>query len=89
MSLASPARDSSDRRFHAGFMDFGLDTEADESESEMPKPATQPGQIRQGVVIGGPFIPESMEVLAVIPFGSSLKVIGRGTKTGKSYDPVS
>src|SRR5258708_39046654 len=54
----------------------------------MPKPATRPEQIRQGVVIGGPFIPEAMEVLAVVPFGSSLKVIGRGAKTGKSYDPV-
>jgi superfamily II DNA or RNA helicase len=29
-----------------------------------------------------------MEVLAVIPFGPSLKVIGRGIKTGQSYDPV-
>ncbi len=54
----------------------------------MSKPATKPEQIRQGVVIGGPFIPESMEVLAVIPFGPSLKVIGRGVKTGQSYDPV-
>jgi hypothetical protein len=29
-----------------------------------------------------------MEVLAVIPFGSALKVIGRGIKTGQSCDPV-
>jgi superfamily II DNA or RNA helicase len=61
---------------------------AAESEGEMTTPATKPEQIRQGIIIGGPFIPESMEVLAVIPFGASLKVIGRGVKTGQSYDPV-
>ena len=54
----------------------------------MARPATRPEQIRQGITIGGPFIPEAMEVLAVIPFGASLKVIGRGIKTGQSYDPV-
>lgn len=54
----------------------------------MSKPTTRPEQIRQGIVIGGPFIPEAMEVLAVVPFGPSLKVIGRGVKTGQSYDPV-
>ena len=54
----------------------------------MSRPATKPEQIRQGITISGPFIPESMEVLAVIPFGTSLKVIGRGIKTGQSYDPV-
>ena len=54
----------------------------------MARPATKPEQIHQGITISGPFIPEPMEVLAVIPFGSSLKVIGRGIKTGQSYDPV-
>ena len=69
-------------------MDSHSDEHTPESESEMPRPATKPEQIRQGITIGGPFIPESMEVLAVIPFGTSLKVIGRGIKTGQSYDPV-
>jgi len=54
----------------------------------MPTPSTTPDQIRQGITISGPFIPEAMEVLHVIPFGTSLKVIGRGAKTGRSYDPV-
>jgi len=49
---------------------------------------TTADQIRQGITISGPFIPEPMEVLAVVPFGTSLKVIGRGAKTGRSYDPV-
>src|SRR5208337_5610787 len=59
-----------------------------ESYLEMATPSTTADQIRQGITISGPFIPEPMEVLAVIPFGSSLKVIGRGIKTGQSYDPV-
>ena len=54
----------------------------------MAVPATRPDQIRQGITISGPFIPEAVEVLWVVPFGSSLKVIGRGTKTGRSYDAV-
>ena len=54
----------------------------------MPLPPTKPDQIRQGITISGLFIPEAMEVLHVIPFVLSLKVIGRGTKTGQSYDSV-
>ena len=69
-------------------MDSHSDEPTAEGEHEMSRPATKPEQIRQGIIIGGPFIPESMEVLAVIPFGLSLKVIGRGIKTGQSYDPV-
>src|SRR5271165_24858 len=59
-----------------------------ESDLEMAITPTTADQIRQGITISGPFIPEPMEVLHVIPFGTSLKVIGRGAKTGRSYDPV-
>lgn len=59
-----------------------------EGESATRRPVTKPEQVQQGVIVSGPFIPESMEVLAVIPFGESRKVIGRGVKTGQSYDPV-
>ncbi len=59
-----------------------------ESDLEMANPPTPPGQIRQGITVSGLFIPEAMEVLHVIPFGSSLKIIGQGAKTGRSYDSV-
>jgi hypothetical protein len=36
----------------------------------------------------GPFIPEPIEVLAVMPLGTSIKIIGRGKKTGLTHDPV-
>lgn len=38
--------------------------------------------------MGGPTLPERIEVLAVIPMGTSLKIIGRGLKTGLTHDPV-
>lgn len=44
--------------------------------------------IRNGSIVSGPTIPESIEVLTTIPMGTSLKVIGRGLKTGSTYDPV-
>jgi superfamily II DNA or RNA helicase len=69
-------------------MQFDSDEKKVKGDPTMLRPVTKPEQIRQGIVIGGPFIPEAMEVLAVIPFGLSLKVIGRGVKTGQSYDPV-
>src|SRR5438445_546549 len=45
-------------------------------------------RIKPGVTVSGPFVPEPIEVLAIVPLGASLKVIGRGTKTGLTHDPV-
>ena len=45
-------------------------------------------RIKPGIIVSGPFIPEPIEVLAVVPLGSSLKVIGRGTQTGLTHDPI-
>lgn len=44
--------------------------------------------IRAGSVIRGPTLPEPVEVLAVVSFGLSLKVIGRGLNTGLTHDPI-
>jgi putative heme-binding domain-containing protein len=44
--------------------------------------------IRVGSVVTGPTLPEPVEVLASVPMGESLKVIGRGRNTGMTYDPV-
>jgi len=49
----------------------------------MPTPNITPGSI-----VSGPTLPESIEVLAVVPMGQSLKVIGRGRRSGQTYDPV-
>jgi hypothetical protein len=44
--------------------------------------------IRPGSIIRGPTLPEPVEVLAVVPLGDALKVIGRGLNTGLTHDPV-
>lgn len=44
--------------------------------------------IRAGSIVRGPTLPEAIEVLALVPFGDALKVIGRGLSTGLTYDPV-
>ncbi|HEX4415844.1 MAG TPA: helicase-related protein [Lacipirellulaceae bacterium] len=44
--------------------------------------------IKPGCLVSGPTLPERIEVLAVVPMGESLKLIGRGTSTGLTYDPV-
>jgi hypothetical protein len=45
-------------------------------------------RIKPGVIVSGPFVPEPIEILAIVPLGASLKVIGRGTKTGLTHDPL-
>jgi superfamily II DNA or RNA helicase len=44
--------------------------------------------IKPGTVVSGPTLPEPIEVLATVPMGESLKVIGRGRSTGLTHDPV-
>jgi len=44
--------------------------------------------IHPGSTVQGPTLPEPIEVLATVPMGDSLKVIGRGMQTGMTYDPV-
>ena len=44
--------------------------------------------IQPGSIVRGPTLPEPIEVLATVPMGDSLKVIGRGTRTGMTHNPV-
>jgi len=54
----------------------------------MPEAALSRSEIRPGVIFSVPFLPESLEVLAVVPMGESLKIIGKGLQTGLARDPV-
>ena len=45
-------------------------------------------EIRVGSVVTGPLLPEPVEVLAIVPLGDSVKLIGKGCKTGLVRDPV-
>jgi hypothetical protein len=45
-------------------------------------------EIHVGSIISGPLLPEPVEVLALIPLGDSVKLIGKGCKTGLVRDPI-
>src|SRR6202140_715845 len=47
-----------------------------------------PPNLRPGSIVRGPTLPEPVEVLALVPLGDSVKVIGRGLQTGLTHDPV-
>ncbi|HEX6985859.1 MAG TPA: DEAD/DEAH box helicase, partial [Planctomycetaceae bacterium] len=44
--------------------------------------------IRPGSVVSGPALPEPIEVIAVVPMGAAVKVLGRGRNTGLAHDPI-
>jgi hypothetical protein len=44
--------------------------------------------LKPGVVIRGPVIPESIQVVSVIPMGASTQVLGKGLETGQFHDPI-
>jgi hypothetical protein len=48
-----------------------------------PKTTIQPGSI-----VPGPTLPEQMEVVALVPLGESLKIIGHRFHTGVTHDPI-
>src|SRR4051794_18280409 len=46
------------------------------------------GVLSAGCIVRGPTLSEPVEVLAVIPMGDAVKLIGRGLRTGLTYDPI-
>jgi hypothetical protein len=47
-----------------------------------------PSSLRAGSIVRGPTLPEAVEVLALVPLGDAVKIIGRGLQTGLTHDPV-
>ena len=45
-------------------------------------------EIHVGSVVTGPLLPEPVEVLAIVPLGDAIKLVGKGCKTGLVRDPV-
>ncbi|HEY7153828.1 MAG TPA: helicase-related protein [Gemmataceae bacterium] len=44
--------------------------------------------LRVGAIVTGPLLPEPVEIVAVIPLGNAVKVLGKGLKSGLLHDPV-
>ncbi len=45
-------------------------------------------QLKPNVIVYGPIFPEPVQVITAIPMGESVKLIGKGLKSGKVHDPV-
>jgi superfamily II DNA or RNA helicase len=44
--------------------------------------------VHVGAVVTGPLLPEPVEVIALVPMGESVKLIGKGLKTWQDRDQV-
>ncbi len=49
---------------------------------------TQFDQLTAGTIVRGPLLPEPVEVITTIPLGPSVKLVGRGVRTGQVHDPI-
>lgn len=45
-------------------------------------------QIKPGSIVIGPMFPEAVQVIVTIPMGESIKLVGKGLKTGKVHEPI-
>src|SRR3954451_7247517 len=46
------------------------------------------GQLKANAILRGALFNEPVQVIAVIPLGSSVKVVGTGLKTGLTHQPI-
>jgi superfamily II DNA or RNA helicase len=44
--------------------------------------------LKAGAIITGPLFPEPVQVIVAIPMGQSVKLVGRGMRTGQVHDPI-
>ena len=45
-------------------------------------------RLKPNAVVRGPLFPEPVQVLAITTLGASLKLIGKGLRTGQVYEPI-
>jgi len=45
-------------------------------------------QLKPNVIVRGAILPEPVQVLATVPLGESVKLIGKGLKTGQVHEPI-
>ena len=48
----------------------------------------QADQLKPNVIVSGPIFPEPVQVITVISLGESIKLIGKGLKSGKVHEPI-
>jgi hypothetical protein len=47
-----------------------------------------PSELKPGIIVRGPMLPEPIEVLVVTPLGDVIKIVGAGQKTGQVHQRV-
>ena len=45
-------------------------------------------ELKPNVIVHGPILPEPVQVIVVIPVGTSVKLVGKGLNTGKVHEPI-
>jgi hypothetical protein len=45
-------------------------------------------ELKPGIIVRGPVVPEPVEVLVVTPLGDVIKIVGAGRKTGQVHQRV-
>ena len=45
-------------------------------------------ELKPGIIVRGPVLPEPIEVLVVTPLGDVIKIVGAGQKTGQVHQRV-
>jgi superfamily II DNA or RNA helicase len=45
-------------------------------------------QLKANVVVRGPILPEPVRVILSVPMGTSVKLVGKGLKTGQVHEPI-
>ena len=45
-------------------------------------------QLQPNSIVRGPFFPEPIQVIVVVPMGDSVKLIGKGLTTGQVHEPI-
>jgi hypothetical protein len=45
-------------------------------------------KLKPNVIVCGPFFPEPVQVIVTTPLGSAVKIIGKGLRTNRVYEPI-
>ncbi|MGM0490550.1 MAG: hypothetical protein ACQESR_27815, partial [Planctomycetota bacterium] len=43
---------------------------------------------KQGSIVRGTLFPEPVQVIACVPLGESIKLVGKGLESGQVYEPI-
>lgn len=54
----------------------------------MTDSSIQLDQLKPNTIVRGPIFPEPVQVIVALPMGASIKLIGKGLRTGQVYEPV-